>query len=220
MALFGALHLSLLGIILAVAILLPILCRRGVLPERAVRRVLSCALAVGETIWWVFVYAHEGLRPSDLPLQLCDVSLWTTVIACWTLTPWLVEFSYFAGIAGAGMALLTPDLWSPWPSYPAVYFFISHGGIVAAVALLVFGGIAPLRKGAMWRAFAMVIGYAVVVGAINAVLHTNYMYLCEKPASETVLSAFGPWPWYLFAAAGLTLLLFEVLWIAARKSLD
>ena len=146
MALFGALHLSLLGIILAVAILLPILCRRGVLPERAVRRVLSCALAAGETIWWVFVYAHEGLRPSDLPLQLCDVSLWTTVIACWTLTPWLVEFSYFAGIAGAGMALLTPDLWSLWPSYPAVYFFISHGGIVAAVALLVFGGIGAAEK--------------------------------------------------------------------------
>jgi hypothetical integral membrane protein (TIGR02206 family) len=140
------------------------------------------------------------------------------VIACWTLSPRLVEFSYFAGMAGAGMALLTPDLWSPWPTYPAIYFFVSHGGIVAAVALLVFGGIAPLRPGAMWRAFAMVIGYAAVVGAINALLHANYMYLCRKPVSATVLDTFGPWPWYLFAAAALTLLIFEVLWLAAAKS--
>ena len=184
------------------------------------RRTLACVLAVGEVIWWAFVYAHEGLRRANLPLQLCDVSLWTTVLACWTLKPWLVEFSYFAGVAGAGMALLTPDLWSPWPSYPAVYFFISHGGIVIAVAVLVFGGISPLRRGAMWRAFAMVVGYAAIVGGIDEALHANYMYLCQKPQSESVLSAFGPWPWYLFAAAALTLLLFEALWLAAAKSLD
>lgn len=115
------------------------------------------------------------------------------------------------------MALLTPDLWSPWPSYPAVYFFISHGGTVVAIILLVFGGIAPLRKGAMWRAFAMVVAYAAVVGAIDAALHADYMYLCEKPRSETILNAFGPWPWYLFAAAALTLLLFEGLWLVAKK---
>jgi hypothetical integral membrane protein (TIGR02206 family) len=181
--------------------------------------VLAAVLAVGEAIWWGFVYAHEGLRATNLPLQLCDVSVWTTVIACWTLAPRLVEFSYFAGLAGAGMALLTPDLWSPWPSYPAVYFFISHGGIVVAVALLVFGRIAPLTRGAMWRAFAMVVGYALVVGAINAVLHTNYMYLCQKPASATVLNVFGPWPWYLLPAAALTLLLFQMLWLWARKTL-
>jgi uncharacterized membrane protein YwaF len=66
----------------------------------------------------------------------------------------------------------------------------------------------------------MVVVYAAVVGAIDAALHTNYMYLCQKPGSETVLNVFGPWPWYLFAAAALTLLLFEVLWLAARKSLD
>ncbi|MGC2661187.1 MAG: TIGR02206 family membrane protein [Bryobacteraceae bacterium] len=218
MVLFGALHLSLLAAILLIATLLPILCRREVFEGRTVLKVLACVLGAGEIIWWVFVYAHEGLRVTDLPLQLCDVSLWTTVIACWTLVPWLVEFSYFAGLAGAGMALVTPDLWSPWPSYPAVYFFVSHGGIVIGVALLVFGRIAPLRKGAMWRAFAMVVIYAVAVGLLNVVLHTNYMYLCQKPESQTVLSVFGPWPWYLAGGAGLTLVLFEMLWLVAAKA--
>lgn len=216
MALFGPLHLCLLAAVIVVAAALPALHRRGTLPDPITRRTLACALAIGEVIWWVFVYAHEGLRTRNLPLQLCDVSLWTTVIACWTLSPRLVEFSYFAGLAGAGMALLTPDLWSPWPSYPAVYFFISHGGIVAAISLLVFGGIAPLHKGAMWRAFVMVLSYAAVVGFVDAVLHANYMYLCKKPASASVLNTFGPWPWYLVTACLLTLLLFELLWLGAR----
>ncbi len=97
---------------------------------------------VNEFGWWYFRYSHEGLRISNLPLQLCDVSLWATIFACILLKPLLVEVAYFAGIAGAGMAIITPDLWSPWPSYPAIYFFVTHGGIVIANIVLIYGGIA------------------------------------------------------------------------------
>jgi len=55
------------------------------------------------------------------------------------------------------MALLTPDLWEPWPRYPAIYFFVAHGGIVVGIAVLVLGRLAPLRQGAVWRAFGMLL---------------------------------------------------------------
>src|SRR5206468_2227502 len=121
-----------------------------------------------ELIWWGFRYSHEGVRLPNLPLQLCDVSMWATALACITLVPAIAEFAYFAGIAGAGMALLTPDLWSPWPTYPAVYFFLAHGGIVIGAVVLVYGGIAPLRHGAVWRSFGILVVYAAVVGTFNA----------------------------------------------------
>jgi hypothetical integral membrane protein (TIGR02206 family) len=193
------------------------LCRRREGARRTVRLVLGWGIMVNELIWWGFRYSHEGIHLPNLPLQLCDVTLWTSALACLTLSPALVELAYFAGLAGAGMALLTPDLWSPCPSYPAIYFFVAHGAIVAACAVLVFGRIAPLRRGAPWRAFGLLLGYAALIGAFNQVFGTNYMYLCFKPKNASLLDALGPWPVYLVCGGAVALALFWLLWIPARR---
>jgi hypothetical integral membrane protein (TIGR02206 family) len=214
--LFGPLHLTLLGIITAIAALLSVLLRKQKLPATAVRLTLGYGLAINEFIWWAFRYSHEGLHLNNLPLQLCDASLWMTIVACITLIPTFVEFAYFAGLAGAGMALLTPDLWSPWPSYTAIYFFLAHGGIVIGAAILVYGRISPLREGAVWRAFGLLLAYAAIVGTFNAIVKSNYMYLREKPANASLLDALGPWPMYLIAGAAVGFALYWLLWLPAR----
>jgi hypothetical integral membrane protein (TIGR02206 family) len=139
-----------------------------------------------------------------------------TVLACLKPVPLVVEFAYFAGVAGSGMAILTPDLWTPWPSYPAIYFFLAHGGVLVACAVLTFGGIASLRPGAIWRAFGILLCYAAVIGAFNAVFGANYMYLCRKPANASLLNWLGPWPVYLGGGAIAGLLLFWLLWLPFR----
>ena len=216
MRLLGPIHLALLAGTALAAVLLAALCRRRPAARRGVRLAVGWCLLINELVWWVFRYSHEGVHLSNLPLQLCDVTLWASLLACLSLRPAFVEFAYFGGLAGAGMALLTPDLWSPWPTYPAMYFFVAHGGIVIACIVLVFGGVAPLRPGAMWRAFGMLLVYAALAGAFNAIFHTNYMYMCSKPKNASLLNVFGPWPVYLACAAGAALLLFWLLWLPAR----
>jgi hypothetical integral membrane protein (TIGR02206 family) len=221
--LFGYAHISLLIGIAGAAVLLSTLCRRGRgYPggfSRAVRLALGFGLAGNELIWWAFRYSHEGVHLANLPLQLCDLTVWSTVWACLKPVPIVVELSYFAGLAGAGMALLTPDLWSPWPSYPAVYFFIAHGGVVVAVAVLVFGGAAPLSRRTPWRSFGLLLGYTAAVGGLNAVLGTNYMYLCRKPKNASLLDVFGPWPMYLVGGAATALALFWLLWLPIHSTM-
>jgi hypothetical integral membrane protein (TIGR02206 family) len=216
MRLFGPLHLVLLAAIALCAMLLVWWCRKTPSSRHAVRLILGWGLVINELIWWCFRYSHEGIHLWNLPLQLCDVTLWASALACLTTIPAIVELAYFAGLAGAGMALLTPDLWSPWPTYPAVYFFIAHGAIVVAVAVLVFGGISPLRRGAMWRAYGLLLGYAALLGILNEICGTNFMYLCRKPKNASLLDALGPWPWYLIPAAVTALALFWLLWLPAR----
>jgi hypothetical integral membrane protein (TIGR02206 family) len=216
MRLYGWLHLTLLGATVAVAVGLSVLCRRRPETARAVRLAMGWGLAANELVWWVFRYSHEGVHLWNLPLQLCDLTVWLSVLACLTVAPGVVEFAYFAGLAGAGMALLTPDLWSHWPSYPAIYFFVAHGGIVIAVAVVVFGRICPLRPGAVWRAYGLLLGWAALAGGFNLLAGTNYMYLRHKPSSSSALDMLGPWPVYLVSAAAVALALFWLLWLPAR----
>lgn len=218
MTLFGPLHLVLLAAIAAGAVALPWFCRRGAVNKHAARLAVGCALLLNELGWWAFRYSHEGVHLQNLPLQLCDLTVWLSVLACLTARPAIVEFAYLAGMTGAGMALLTPDVWSPWPTYPAIYFFAAHGGIVIAVALMAFGGIVRFREGAVWRSFGLLMAYAVLVGAFNAAFGSNYMYLCRKPASTTLLDKLGPWPWYLIPAAALGLGFFWLLWLPVRSN--
>ena len=218
MRLWGPVHVTLLTGIAATAALLSTLCRHRSAAERTIRLALGCGLAGNELIWWAFRYSHEGIHLTNLPLQLCDLTVWTTVAACLTLTEWAVEVSYFAGLAGSGMALLTPDLWSPWPSYPAIYFFAAHGGIVIAAVVLVFGRVAPLRTGAVWRAFALIAAYSAAVGVFDTASGANYMYLRYKPHNASLLDLLGPWPWYLAGAAAVALALFCLLWLPARAA--
>ena len=218
MPLFGLVHLSLLTATISAAGALSWLCRKEKVSARAVRLVLGAGIAINELGWWAFRYSHEGLHVTNLPLQLCDVTVWMTVLACFTLIPMAVEFAYFAGLAGSGMAILTPDLWSPWPSYPAIYFFIAHGGVLVACSVLIFGKIAVLRQGAVWRAFGFLAAYAAGVGIFNEAFRANYMYLCRKPANPSLLDVLGPWPLYLGGGALVALLLFWLLWLPFRQS--
>ncbi len=219
MKLFGPLHLGLLAIIIVAAVAAAGFQRQYPRPARILRLTLGWAIAANELVWWAYRYSHEGVHRSNLPLQLCDLTVWLAVLACLTLRPAIVEFAYFAGFAGAGMALLTPDLYLPWPSYPSVYFFLAHGGIVIAISMAVFGRDIQLPRAAVWRAFGLLLVYAGLVGAFNAVAGSNYVYLCRKPANPSPLDAMGPWPWYIASGAGLALALFWLLWIPVRPRL-
>jgi len=214
--LFGPLHLSLLGTIAAIAAVLVWLCRRGVIPLEPMRLTLGLALGANELVWWVYRYSREGIHVWNLPLQLCDAAVWLSVLACLTEAPGVVEFAWFAGLAGAGMALLTPNLISPWPSYPAIYFFVAHGGIVISMVALVLGGGMKFRRGAVWRSFGLLLVYAGLVGLIDRVSGSNFMFLLHKPEAASPLDQMGPWPWYLLGGAAAGLLLFWLLWLPVR----
>jgi hypothetical integral membrane protein (TIGR02206 family) len=209
--LFGPLHLA---IIAAIPLLAWILSRFA---GRKTILFLGVALLINELGWYAYKLSVEGCRfPEGLPLQLCDLSLWITVAAALTLKPWAVETAYFAGVAGAGMAVLTPELWAPTLSYPTAYFFAAHGGIIVIVLTILWSGTVPLRPGSPWRALGVACAFAALAGAFNAIFKTNYMYLCRKPASASLLDAFGPWPLYIIAGFGMAALLFWLLWLPFR----
>jgi hypothetical integral membrane protein (TIGR02206 family) len=203
---FGLAHLAIVAAIPLVARGLAVVTRGR--PDRAVRLALAAVIAADELAAYARLIAGGAVRPPHgLPLDLCDVMVWVTVYALVSRRAWALELAWFLGLAGSGMAVLTPDVGAALLSYAGVKFFVAHGGVVVAVLYLAWSGALRPRAGAWWRAFLYVNVYAALVALFDARFGTNYMYLREKPRSGTLLDLLGPWPWYVLAAEPVALLL-------------
>jgi hypothetical integral membrane protein (TIGR02206 family) len=216
--LVGPAHLLILISVPLLAAALAQGCRRSSRAARPIRYCLAVFLVLSQLAWYTYVLLAQGFDLRDeLPLNLCDVALWLTVVAAVTLKPWTFDIVYYVGSAGSGMALLTPDLWLPLRSYASVSFFLAHGFTVITILTLLWGRLAAPRPGSLWRVLGIVNAYAVAVGLFDAIFKANYMYLCQKPEAVSLLSYLGPWPLYLAGGELAALTLFWLLWLPFRN---
>jgi len=212
--LFGPVHLLILTSVPAFTIVLSKASRQSGASARWIRYVLGTLLALNELVWYAYRLHFEGFRfPEGLPLQLCDLTLWLTVLALLTLNPLAFEIAYFGGLGGSAMALLTPDLWAPLASYPTIYFFLAHAMVVACPLVLVWSKQAKPRPRSPWKVFAALNAYAAMIGVFNAIFKTNYLYLCAKPSGASIMDLFGPWPFYLLGVEVVAVVIFWLLWL-------
>ena len=149
----------------------------------------------------------------SIPLHLCDLAFLAMFGALLTRRRFLYEFAYFFGFGGAFFALLTPNLDDPLTDFFSIRYFISHGGVCAAMLYLMVA----FRLRPTWRSVLRMIVtgnlYAVGAGAINWMAGTNFGYLCHKPATPTLLDHLGPWPYYLIWYEVLALAVIPLLYL-------
>jgi hypothetical integral membrane protein (TIGR02206 family) len=216
MKLFGAVHLSLLCAIGLVAFFLVKLSKAGILNAGFVCLAIGATLSINEAAFGIWRYSREGIHTGNLPLELCDAAVWAAILACFTRSTILAEFTWFAGLGGAGMALLTPALYSPWPSWPAIYFFVAHGGVAIAAFMLAFSHVMRFEPHSPWRAFGLLLCWTAIAGAADAAFKADYMFLREKPPAASLLDFLGPWPVYIAGGFAVALVLFWLLWLPVR----
>jgi hypothetical integral membrane protein (TIGR02206 family) len=175
-------------------------------------RALGVLLVVGMLVWQIDqVVRHTWTLEADLPLNLCDTALLVAAIACWSQRILLVELTYFWGLAGTLQAVITPNLYSHFPHLGFLAYVVEHLGILVAALFLIVGmGIRP-RPGAARNVFAITAAFTAAVGSIDAATGSNYMFLRARPSEWSLLSVLGPWPWYIFSAAGLAIVFLIVL---------
>jgi len=195
---FGPSHLTALSLCAGILILLALL-RRFHTPSAIVwERVLGILLLLD---WPLAAYAHwrGGTLTwnSGLPFHFCDVAGIAGGIALLTKNRLAAEIVYFFGMAGTLQGLITPNLLVDFPDMRFIAFFFLHGGVVvAALHLVISMGCTP-RHWAVPRMVVLTIGYAFIVGGVNAAMGSNFAFLCHKPEQASLMDALGPWPWYI-----------------------
>jgi hypothetical integral membrane protein (TIGR02206 family) len=216
--LFGPAHLGILASIPVIATLLAWPARRNPASGHYIQLGVAIFLVANTVGWYGYLLVNGWVEfPDTLPLELCDVTLYLILIALFTARPVPFDLAYYGALGGSMMALLTPDLWEPFPSYGTVQFFVAHGFVVIAVLFLVLAGRARPRPGSAVLAFVALNGYAAFVGVFNLVFGTNYMYLREKPANPSLLDYLGPWPWYILTSEVVALVVFGLLYMPFRS---
>jgi hypothetical integral membrane protein (TIGR02206 family) len=217
--LFGTPHLTALALTVATPLLLAAPSRLRRLPlDRVARLGLAAFLAIGWISWFI-LFAQRGWLNigNGLPLNLCDWACVALIVALVTRNQFAYELGYFWGLGGTLQGMITPDVAYDFPDPQFLFFFIEHGGIIAALLYLTLGtGLRP-RPASAARVAIATLFYAAVAGVADWGLGTNYGFLRAKPPGTTLLSFMAPWPWYIpeLMAAGILSLMVYYLPFAA-----
>jgi len=146
---------------------------------------------------------------ATLQLHLCGLSMILVAILLIGRYYPIFELTYFWGFAGAGMALLTPDLGQGFPSIRFVLFFFDHSLIIIGVVfMMVLYGYRPTVS-SLVKTMVITQIYVILIFPLNYLLDSNYLFLRHKPAGSSLVDFFGPWPWYIIGMelVGVVLLL-------------
>lgn len=198
--LFGREHLLALTLVVVAQVVLVWRFRRAdAATQRSVRWALVAALWSQEIGYHVWRLSVGTWTPREmLPLHLCSQAVWLGGVMLLTRNQRLYEYVYFAALAGAVMALATPDAGRyGFPHYRFWQFFVSHGLIMAAPVWMTFGEGRRPGPDSLGRAVAATLASGLAVLPLNLRLGANYMFTARKPDSASLLDRLPPWPRYL-----------------------
>lgn len=214
--LFGPKHLIIVVIVLAIILWLiygwknPT--EKG---KRRARFLLAAVLLVWEGAWHIWsLWTDTWTITYHLPLHICSLMVWLSIVMLITRSYRIYEFAYFIGMAGALQAFLTPEagIYGLW-HFRAVQTLIVHGTLVIVpIYMTTKEGYRPT-----WKSFLRVaIGtnlYMFVIHFVNLAIGSNYLFTVSKPPTASLLDVLGPWPIYLLSMEILGFVIFFILYL-------
>lgn len=183
--------------------------------NKTVRYTLAALLLLQElslNVWRLSTGLWE--IQTSLPLHLCGVAILCSAVMLVRKQYLIYELVYFWGLGGALQALLTPDIIDfNFPHYRFFQYFLSHGLIIIAALFMTF----VERYRPTWRSIGktMVVTnlYMVVIAMFNALTGANYLFICQKPESGSLLDILGPWPWYILSLEIVAVISFTIYYL-------
>ncbi|GLI83443.1 permease [Rossellomorea marisflavi] len=182
--------------------------------KRVLKICLIASLFLSELTFQLwYLIKGEWTIETNLPFQLCSLSIYLCVIMLLTKSYRLFEVTYFASMAGALIAMITPELFYGFPHIRYFQFFIAHAAIILSAFYMIWMEGFHVRFISVLRAFISLNAIAVVVYFIDRITGANYMFLAHKPYNVSPIDYLGPYPWYLLSLEFVAFFVFLLLYL-------
>ena len=216
--LFGNVHLVTMAIIVLVAVFLPLVCKNQSTSNKSLISKVIAFIILSHVIISPYKDLYLLQNPYNwreiLPIHMCDLS--EIFLAAFLLggPKILYKCAFFWGLAGASMAIITPDI--PVIDLDYAFFMIGHGMIVIGVMYATISlGNRPYAKDILTVSLITAFVLLPIVYLINLILGepANYWYLIAKPAGASLMDAFPEPPYHLLITTPLAIATFCLIYI-------
>ena len=114
---------------------------------------------------------------NGLPLHMCDLTLIAGAFFLFSRQQFLYEFLLYWGFCGALTALVFPNLVRGDDLFMLINYYLTHGGIILTALWATFALRYKPRKGSILQVFLYSQILIPLVGGLNWLLGTNYMFM-------------------------------------------
>ena len=198
---FGNVHLITLFIIIAIAIVFPLIVKtRPVSQIILITKIMGVSLISLEFIKpLIWHYSMDFPWIELVPIHMCNLSTLFIVIFLITKKRLFFEVAFFWGIGGGINALITPDIPNSFPDPQYILFFFGHGLLIIAIAYACISlanrpTLNSVKNGIYFSLITLPVIYF-----INKILGppANYWYLGSKPVGDSILNLFPAPPLHI-----------------------
>ena len=216
--LFGNIHIVTMAIIGLVAVFLPLVCKNQSTSNKSLISKVIAFIILSHVIISPYKDLYLLQNPYNwreiLPIHMCDLS--EIFLAAFLLggPKILYKCAFFWGLAGASMAIITPDI--PVIDLDYAFFMIGHGMIVIGIMYATISlGNRPYAKDILTVSLITAFVLLPIVYLINLILGepANYWYLIAKPAGASLMDAFPEPPYHLLITTPLAIVTFYLIYI-------
>ena len=215
--LFGNIHIVTMLSILAASVFIPLIYKNKSVAQKSVMTKIIAYIVIAHVVISpykdLFILENPYNWREVLPFHMCDLS---EIFLAWFLLGGpkiLYKCAFFWGIAGATMAIITPDISHHDLDY--AFFMIGHGMIVIGI---MYATIAlnnrPYAKDILTVSFITAFILLPITYLINLILGepANFWYLMAKPAGASLMDAFPEPPFHLLVLTPLALAMFFLIY--------
>ena len=216
--LFGTTHIVTIIAITLISIFLPLIYKtkseyQKSIMTKAIAFVIFCHVIISP---YKDLYLLEN--PYNwrevLPFHMCDLSEIFLIFFLLGGPSILYKCAFFWGLAGATMAIITPDI--EFLDLDYAFFMIGHGMIIIGI---MYATVAlnnrPYEKDIVTVSLITALILLPITYLINYILGepANFWYLMQKPAGASLMDAFPEPPYHLLVTTPLAILMFCLIYI-------